>query len=289
MFYYRRSTAYLLGMAAILGILGAAPMAHAYRQTKTCLYQDERDPKAPTLVPNCTLGEVSWPVSWPARRIAYKINSAGTQDLGGNTNELTAAMRAGVEVWNSPECSDFEFVYEGETSIARHDPKDRVNVVVFLDEGWPDTSDAIALTTTTMTQRGELVDADIELNSQVHTFTITDTNVLADVSNTIAHEAGHMLGLDHSSEAEATMYYEAPDREIKKRDLHPDDIAGVCTMYSRDVPESVYVDEIDEGGCCATLPAGQANARAYWLLLLGLVIGWRVRRGAGARRRSRRS
>lgn len=288
MFDYRRSTAYFLCVTATLSILGTAPEAHAYRQTKTCLHPDERDPKAPTLVPNCGFGEISWPVSWPARRIAYKINSAGTQDLGGNTSELTAAMRAGVEAWNSPDCSDFEFVYEGETSIAAHNPKDRVNVVVFLDEGWPDTSDAIALTTTTMTQRGVLVDADIELNSQVHTFTITETNVLADVSNTIAHEAGHMLGLDHSSETEATMYYEAPDREIKKRDLHPDDIAGVCTMYSREVPESIYSDEIDDGGCCATLPAGMASARASWLLLLGLLLGWRVRRGAIWKPRSRR-
>lgn len=278
MFHHRPHLTWCAAAAVILvGALGPTPEARAYRQTKTCIYADERDPKAPTLIPDCLSGEKSWPVSWPTRRIAYKINGAGTETFGGNPPELTAAMRAGIEVWNAQSCSDFEFVYEGTTTIAGHNPTDRVNVVAFLDDNWPDTSDAIALTTTTMTARGELLDVDVELNSQVHTFSITDTNVMADVENTLAHEAGHMLGLDHTSEAEATMYYEAPDREIKKRDLHPDDIAGLCTVYPTDVPETVYTDELDEGGCCATTPAGNAPAKHHWLLGFALMLFWRSR------------
>ena len=90
------------------------------------------------------------------------------------------------------------------------------------------------------------------------------------------HAHARITSID-TSEAEATMYYEAPDREIKKRDLHPDDIAGLCTVYPTDVPETVYTDELDEGGCCATTPAGNAPAKHHWLLGFALMLFWRSR------------
>ena len=54
----------------------------------------------------------------------------------------------------------------------------------------------------------------------------------ADLQNTVTHEAGHVLGLAHpSTPATATMWAYADLREISKRDLDPDDVAGLCAIY----------------------------------------------------------
>jgi hypothetical protein len=121
----------------------------------------------------------------------------------------------------------------------------------------------LAVTLTTMNLRtGELVDADIEMNgwngltgpqaSGVY-FTCQDLTAPIctspgygqsgctwhDLQNTLTHEVGHLLGLDHPPEVEATMYRRADVGETKKRDLHPDDIAGICTIYPKDAPTPV--------------------------------------------------
>ena len=280
----------LFAAASVLAFASLSPhSAHAYRQTKTCMHPEERDLRAPTLVPDCTSQEKGWPVSWPKRTISYRIyRDAGVEGIA--QADVHEAIRQGIEEWNSPACSDFVFSYAGTTAQDRHNPKDRVNIITILDEAWPDTSDAIALTTTTMTQRGVLVDADVELNAAFNRFTLDGEATGVDLRNALAHEAGHMLGLDHSAVEESTMNYEAPDGEILKRDLHPDDIAGLCLMYSADVPERIYADEADgERGCCAVLPARQ-RPLPHMLLVLALGAVWmrRAQRAASAPRRSRR-
>ena len=51
--------------------------------------------------------------------------------------------------------------------------------------------------------------------------------VSIDVQNTITHEAGHTLGLDHSADPSATMAASAPAGETSKRVLQPDEVAGI--------------------------------------------------------------
>ena len=80
-----------------------------------------------------------------------------------------------------------------------------------------------------------------------------------DALNTLTHEAGHFLGLDHSSDHEATMYAQAPPGEIKKRSLETDDKNGICFLYEDfliDVPSgSSYFDD-----ACSTEQSGGADS-----------------------------
>ena len=49
-----------------------------------------------------------------------------------------------------------------------------------------------------------------------------------DLSTVVLHEIGHSLGLGHSSVLEAVMY---PFYPGQRRELHPDDIAGIQSLY----------------------------------------------------------
>jgi MYXO-CTERM domain-containing protein len=99
-----------------------------------------------------------------------------------------------------------------------------------------------------------------------------------DIGNTVTHEAGHMLGLDHVCVPNvtgpsaicpvggSTMEPTAGPGDTDKRTLKPDDVDGVCSIYP--VKSS--------GGC------GCGTASASGLALLGLFLAalWPRRRSA---------
>ena len=47
----------------------------------------------------------------------------------------------------------------------------------------------------------------------------------------MSHEVGHVLGLGHSLDEEATMFAETSEGETKKRDLHEDDELALQYLY----------------------------------------------------------
>ena len=53
-----------------------------------------------------------------------------------------------------------------------------------------------------------------------------------DLQNTLTHELGHALGLDHSSIPQATMAASSTQGETSKRALHQDDKEGHSYIYS---------------------------------------------------------
>lgn len=109
--------------------------------------------------------------------------------------------------------------------------------------------------------------------------------IFMDIGNTVTHEAGHMLGLDHvcvpnvtgptaaCPNGGAVMEPTAGLGDTDKRTLKPDDINGVCSIY----PALSHL-----GGC------GCGTASASGLALLGLFLAAfrprRRRRGAGGPR-----
>lgn len=117
------------------------------------------------------------------------------------------------------------------TSAAPKSPgKDGTNVI-----GWArlvPKSTLAAAWTYTDASTGRVLEADIFYNTS-HTWgVLTGCNSPSafDVENIGTHEVGHILGLDHVSDAAkmATMYPSAPSGEIKKRTLTGGDVAGVA-------------------------------------------------------------
>ena len=148
---------------------------------------------------------------------------------------------------------------------------------------WDKGDGAIATTTTTsLSSSGQIEDSDTEFNDAPHSsgpayvYTAVDSCpdgtmscIKIDVQNTMTHEAGHTLGLDHSTDPRATMYATAPIGETSKRILAQDDIDGICSIYPRGQP-TVTDLQASGGGGCSSSPSqtGPGAALAALLLLL---------------------
>jgi hypothetical protein len=267
--------------------LSEAEDEYEFNQTRTCL---------PTGPNACQPGEEPLPVRWGQGQVEYRINSQGSQSMEPGSTEVTDELKHAVfesfDAWNDLECSDFEMVYGGTTEVEQtgYDPDTQtVNVVMWQDGDWPHPLyDAVALTTVTYRPcNGEILSADIELNTADYTYTNHEgsAGTQIDLRNTMTHEAGHFLGLDHSPNAAATMYATAPPGEIEKRDLHEADIAGLCFIYpAGEDYELPACGTEDRGGrgrtrfCSATPGEPSPVFVLMALTLVGLVIDRRRRR-----------
>ena len=149
-----------------------------------------------------------------------------------------------------------------------------------------ENGDGVIATTTTTTSRstGEIFDTDIELNdspaSNGSRFTFTTVDglpctspgetgcVRIDVQNTVTHEAGHSLGLDHSPDPNSTMYDSAPSGQTSKRILGTDDITGICTIYPRGAATVTCLAPGSSGCGCSQGQNGPGAALGALALLL---------------------
>ena len=161
---------------------------------------------------------------WKKSEINYYIN---TESSPLTAEETESALVQAAQGWNF---SHTELIYDGTTNIKRVGHEDE-KFTVFFDQNWSEDPDILALTYTWSNGEGEIVHFDIAINAEDHTWS-TDGNTEAhDLQNTITHEFGHVLGLDHSEIPDATMSPSAPAGELAKRELHEDDIMGYQVIY----------------------------------------------------------
>lgn len=269
--------------------LEEAEQEYEFSQTRTCM---------PSGAHRCEPGKEPLPVSWDKPTVAYEIHVDGSRDLHPG-EELTDDVKHSVidsfDTWNQLECSDFEMIYAGKTAHERVGwdedipPEDNLNLLLWQDDHWPYAGiNAVALTTVTFNRsNGEILTADIEFNTAEHTFTDSDQDVSIDLRNTLTHEVGHFLGLDHSPNRQATMYATAPNGETSKRELHQPDIAGLCYIYPEDrdygtVGDSSEPSPLSENGngngtaersgsSCSTI-GGSSPLAPFYLLVLGFLL-----------------
>lgn len=240
------------------------------------------------------------------------LNTEGTEAFA--FDEVVRLSHIGFDVWNDVECSYFQLIFGGYTDEDRrgYNPfvEDNVNALMFRDRAWPHRTDILALTSVTFAKTSaEIVDADIEFNTDIYDFTTDVSNPLlirVDFLNTLVHELGHVVGLDHSGVIEASMYFEAPEGETKKQSLHNDDIAGVCEAYPLDkasssrvcnrqrigfhVKSEVAMDEkpMQAEVACSVGQLGRGPAPRWSLMGLMLACLVAVGRGRGSTRKTQR-
>ncbi len=293
----------LLMAALLIGSLGVAPDAEAYKRTQTC-------DSTGTLA--CDPGEEPKPIEWPIRCIHYRINEEGSGDFPADpgsefSSELRQIVRDSFGAWNDVSCSDFQMVDNGltfvdEAEYLQSTPDENENVIVWKDDRWPyQNTGAFAITSVTFNPKdGTIADADIEINSDSWTYEHLDSSQTGngsstiDLQNTLTHEVGHFLGLDHPENApQSTMNGTAPPGEIKKRSLEDDDIDGICAVYPAGSPRAMCDDPSDfelpdvfngggdgngrrGAGCSST-----TGAPPSWLWVLLAVGLWRFRTNDG--------
>ena len=152
-----------------------------------------------------------------------------------------------------------------------------------------DTSgDVLAFTlVTSETTTGRILDADTAFDAVDFQFRDLvnsrcdddiDPSACEDLQNTMAHESGHFLGLAHSQDVNATMYYAVTmDEETLKRDLDDDDVAGLCAIYPYGAPPVTCVpaqeDDVYGEGC----GCDSGSSYVFWTLLPLLRVAKRRR------------
>jgi len=220
----------------------------------------------------------------PSRAIFWRFRTVGLHTAIDTSEDVPptgvqGALDASIASWNAAAtgCSDLRLVDEGyPTSLGTNlsgAPVDRQNRIVWREDRWLADPDALALATVVYRRStGEIQDADIDLNGLHHTFTTTDDPAAADndVQNTLTHELGHLVGLEHVGDPEATMYDLAPPGDLGKRTLSDDEVAAVCFIYpeGRLSPTAPRLPGMGLSNGCAVGATGSSPAVALILLAL---------------------
>lgn len=261
----------------------------------------------PAAAYRCTQTDEGSSLAWASRDLVMRPSVSPAEEV--SEADISAALDHAAAQWSDPSCSDLTFRIDEMTEArwvgfdwaAGTGSSENRNLVVFRNDlagdpqdQWLHAGSALAITTVTFVRStGRIVDADIEINDSRFVFSNCDEatcSTVHDLKNMLTHEFGHVLGLDHPSASEpdatsATMYASAQAGDLSKRDLAPDDIEGLCTLYPAGEasgscgsvtlapPPRVLV----ESAGCGAVRGGSA---LLWQALLCAALFRSVRRGA---------
>lgn len=175
------------------------------------------------------------PLFWTSpSNIGIVIQSDGSDDIADGSHET--ALRMAIQDWNDVNGSTVALVEDTTPSEqARTDwASSSIHLVLFDEDnssGFFSGSGTVAITPVWFFLNGQITDADILFNGEDFMFTTSGEAGRFDVQDVGAHELGHLLGLDHSGWAGATMYPYVDSTVILHRSLSEDDVRGMRDAY----------------------------------------------------------
>ena len=250
--------------------------------------------------------------------IRLRPNANGSADID-DGSEIEAIRRA-VDNWHRAvaDCSYLRMAVlppmpNAEAGFVGDGPNE--NVIVWVASEWETSASperdpsAAAITTLSFvdkpgsSQDGRILDADIEVNGEFFSFATNGAAGRTDVENTITHELGHLMGLDHPCDdgqrdpvppdgdgnaipscfprssvpaemRELTMFNFAERGETLKRTPEGGDIRGICETYpTADDPGRCVDVDLSSGGCrLVSLSLAERSARLCLALTLAFVL-----------------
>ena len=301
----------IASLAALVGItFWQLASAWAYCRTTTCDREDAPVECVSSRVNDCsTMGA---PITWPSTCVSSSVSVYGSPYRGISPDTMRGIVANAFQQWTTAGCrggGNPNFIVDmfpdvvcqdatGDSGYKSTGPN--YNLWIFHDDSWPydDTGGESAIATTKVQFdkfTGEIFDADVELNSYGNVFTTDPNDVKVDLLSVVQHESGHFLGLGHSQDPDATMYFslDPATGETTKRVLKTDDIDGICSVYPPGKLDPECDPEPRHGfstdcqlpptGCAVAFGRGIQRKSSFGGLTLGLVLAI----GAARRRRSR--
>ena len=259
----RRRWVRVIAMAAVaLAATTATGRASAYCRTTTC--------------PTCPFDEngcpTELPIAWPSSCVSFSMQYSASKQIDLAT--ATDVMEKAFAVWQDVSCGEglgppaiHVDQHFGNASCTLHEYNQtdaNANIVMFRDDRWPyeGSTNVLGLTTVTYSRRtGAIFDVDMEINSTQRLSVEEPVPPTAyDLQSIVTHEAGHFLGLAHSTVLTATMWPQYTSGTQSFRMLDPDDIAGLCAVFPPDAPAKC--DATPRQGfspACGIFPSGDAG------------------------------
>jgi len=167
--------------------------------------------------------------------ISIVIQSDGSDDIHDGSH--MTAIRNAIAAWNAPNGSVTHLVENtSPAQQARTDwQSDSLHLVCFDEDDlsgyFPDGSGIVAITPVWFSGSGSILDADVLFNGRAFQFTTAGAPGRYDVQDVATHELGHLLGLDHSPWAGATMYPFVDPTVLLHRSPSQDEVHGLRAMY----------------------------------------------------------
>lgn len=164
---------------------------------------------------------------WAANVVGYRVNPSN-KDV--SSAKALTAIRTSADAWTTQTKAAFRFRYDGASTATLHG-LDGKNVVLFRDA--VGSSSTVRASTYTWKLLGVIFETDIVFWDKSMSFVTASMpcNNQIVIENTAIHELGHALGLDHSTESDATMWSKSKVCATKRLTLHKDDITGIETLY----------------------------------------------------------
>lgn len=170
------------------------------------------------------------PWKWKASEVEYFFFSASLTGTGLDVAATETSLLNGFAVWREANGNAplFDLNHDTTSDSPAIPAYDGVNALAWQDLGAGTT---IAVTYTWYSRKTkEAVHFDMAFNTRFAWSNVGASDAM-DVQNIAAHEAGHVMGLDHATPADNTMYAYADEGETQKRDLAPGDVAGINARY----------------------------------------------------------